>query len=336
VAGSTDYPGALDAWTDKVDGVDTQHADDVNDAHARINAVQAELGTNPSGSAATVAARLATIEGSLGGGGAVSSVVGQTGAVTGTQILADSTVAAALAAKLSTSAASATYGRKFTPTSKTTTYTAAVGEFVLCDATSAAFTVTLPASPAAGDAVAVKKTDATANVVTVLAAGKTIDGDPNATIVSEDAGGVFTCDGTNWQVTSVMQTASAAAVTSVAGRAGAVVLAKADLVDSATLATAITPVSKTGTYTSSAAEFVRADATSAGFTVTLPSSPAAGAVVIVRKVDSTANVVTVAPAGGGTIDGDATASITSQWGGGTFMHVGSNVWLMTSVTGSRA
>ncbi|WP_088283831.1 sialate O-acetylesterase [Kineosporia sp. A_224] len=40
-----------------------------------------------------------------GGGGAVSSVVGQTGAVTGTQILADSTVAAALAGKAPTTRA---------------------------------------------------------------------------------------------------------------------------------------------------------------------------------------------------------------------------------------
>lgn len=109
MAGSTNYPGALDAWTDKVDGVDSNHADDVNDAHAAIVAIETELGVNPSGSAATVAARLTTIEGSIGGGGAVSSVVGATGAVTGTQILADSTVAAALAAKLSTAAASGTY-----------------------------------------------------------------------------------------------------------------------------------------------------------------------------------------------------------------------------------
>lgn len=44
----------------------------------------------------------ATWQTPAGGGGAVSSVVGQTGAVTGTQILADSTVSAALAAKAPT------------------------------------------------------------------------------------------------------------------------------------------------------------------------------------------------------------------------------------------
>lgn len=97
-----------------------------------------------------------------------------------------------------------TYGRKLVATSKTTTYTAAAGDLVLANATSAGFTVSLPASPAAGDAVAVKKTDTSANVVTVVGSGgTTIDGDPNATIVSHNAGGIFTFDGSGWQVTAV-------------------------------------------------------------------------------------------------------------------------------------
>jgi hypothetical protein len=91
-------------------------------------------------------------------------------------------------------------------------------------------------------------------------------------------------------------------------------------------------VSKTTTYTAVASDFVEADATSAGFTVTLPTAPAAGALVTVRKVDAGANVVTVAPAGGGTIDGDANATIITQWAGAVFEHKGSNVWRIASVT----
>lgn len=108
---------------------------------------------------------------------------------------------AAAKALLPRTEASATYGA--TSTSKTAAYTAAAGDFVLADATTAGFTVTLPASPTVGQRVAVKKTDATANVMTVVATAKTIDGDPNATIVAEGAGATFVYDGTNWQILGV-------------------------------------------------------------------------------------------------------------------------------------
>lgn len=54
--------------------------------------------------------------------------------------------------------------------SKTATYTAVTGEFVLADVSGGAFTVTLPASPDLGALVAVEKTDTGANLVTVAAA----------------------------------------------------------------------------------------------------------------------------------------------------------------------
>jgi hypothetical protein len=90
--------------------------------------------------------------------------------------------------------------------------------------------------------------------------------------------------------------------------------------------------SKTATYTAAAGEFVKADATSAGFTVTLPSNPTTGALVTVKKTDGTANVVTVAPQGGGTIDGDSDATIITPQFGAVFEHVGSNVWEIVAPT----
>ena len=93
--------------------------------------------------------------------------------------------------------------------SRTTTATAVVGQFVLADATAGAFTVTLPASPSVGALVAVKKTDATANTVTVAPAAGTIDGDANATIISEDAGAVFEYTGSMWTVAAVMSSGGA-------------------------------------------------------------------------------------------------------------------------------
>ncbi len=90
-----------------------------------------------------------------------------------------------------------------TPTVKTTTYTAVVGDFVEANATSAGFTVTLPNNPASGSIVSVKKTDSSANVVTVAPqGGATIDGDANATIVTQNAGATFIYDGTLWRVLS--------------------------------------------------------------------------------------------------------------------------------------
>lgn len=139
---ASNYPGALDTFTDKTNDVDNVDASHVNNLQDAVEAIQGELGTDPAGASATVKARLdaldTTVSGKaasshthaaadlasgtiatarLGSGtassstylrgdqtwatvtGGVSSVVGQTGAVTGTQIVADATVAAALAAK---------------------------------------------------------------------------------------------------------------------------------------------------------------------------------------------------------------------------------------------
>jgi hypothetical protein len=54
---------------------------------------------------------------------------------------------------------------------------------------------------------------------------------------------------------------------------------------------------KTTTYAASANQLIPADATSAGFTVTLPTAPADKTRMVVKKIDSTANVVTVAAGG---------------------------------------
>lgn len=52
------YPGALDSFTPKTDDVDDVLANDVNELQDGLEAVQAELGTDPAGTYATVKARL--------------------------------------------------------------------------------------------------------------------------------------------------------------------------------------------------------------------------------------------------------------------------------------
>lgn len=87
-----------------------------------------------------------------------------------------------------------------------------------------------------------------------------------------------------------------------------------------------TMVTKTGTYTAGAGEFVEADTSTAGFTVTLPATPAVGALVAVKKVSADLNVLTVVPAAGGSIDGDPSATCSMQWVGAILEHKGANVW----------
>lgn len=85
-------------------------------------------------------------------------------------------------------------------------------------------------------------------------------------------------------------------------------------------------VSKTAAYTAAAAEWVEANVSGGGFTITLPAAPAVGALVVVQKIDSSANTLTIAPSAAGTINGDATATTTAQWAGAVFEHKASNVW----------
>lgn len=86
----------------------------------------------------------------------------------------------------------------------------------------------------------------------------------------------------------------------------------------------MTVVTKTTTYTAAPREFVEANATTGPFTVTLPAAPINGIEVSVKKIDSSANVVTVLGAGGSTIDGDVNATLPDQWSWGTFIFNGTN------------
>lgn len=59
------YPNSIKTFTDKVDGVDIVHAAHVNDLQDEVNAIETELGTNPSAAFATVGARITSNEGRL-------------------------------------------------------------------------------------------------------------------------------------------------------------------------------------------------------------------------------------------------------------------------------
>jgi len=62
--------------------------------------------------------------------------------------------------------------------------------------------------------------------------------------------------------------------------------------------------------------FVNVDASGGAVTLTLPSVASTtpiGRIYIIKKVDSSANTVTIAAASGDNIDGNASISLSSQW-----------------------
>lgn len=69
---------------------------------------------------------------------------------------------------------------------------------------------------------------------------------------------------------------------------------------------------KTSAYNAVAGDLVTADASSGAFTVTLPSAPAAGTVVVAKKVDSSANAVTIQRSG---------SDVFNTAGGGTTLQL---------------
>lgn len=56
---ATNYPNALDSWTDKTDNVDVYMAADINNLQDAVEAIEAALGTSIAGTATSLKARLA-------------------------------------------------------------------------------------------------------------------------------------------------------------------------------------------------------------------------------------------------------------------------------------
>ena len=86
-------------------------------------------------------------------------------------------------------------------------------------------------------------------------------------------------------------------------------------------------VTKTADYTAKNNDCVLANAVDGAFAITLPPAKK-GFRVNVKKIDASANAVTVAGISGATIDGGASLSITTQWYSYTLISDGSNWYII--------
>ena len=95
------------------------------------------------------------------------------------------------------------------------------------------------------------------------------------------------------------------------------------------IATAL--VNKTAAYTLTASDsIVTCDASAGAFTISLPTaSGIAGRQYTIKKIDSSANAITIQPYGTETIDGAATYTLSAQWKYVTIVSNGTN-WLIVS------
>lgn len=88
----------------------------------------------------------------------------------------------------------------------------------------------------------------------------------------------------------------------------------------------IAVVAKTAAYTATNADtYIAVDASGGAVTITLPTATAqAGQIYTVKKIDSSANAVTIDGDGAETIDGAATHVIGAQWGTAHIVSNGTN------------
>lgn len=199
--------------------------------------------------------------------------------------MAGETKILAFAEGVSVSAPTQTPLTTYTVATKTAAYTATTADEVLiCDTTSAAFTLTLPTAVGnTGKSFWIHKIGTAANDLTIDPNGsQTIDGQTTMLLSGQYRSVQIVSDGSNW-----------------------VTISK----DEETI------VSKTTTYTATQEDdIILCSASGGAWTLTLPAAAASkGKVYRIIKTDSSANAVTVDGNGAETIDGATTTALNAQY-----------------------
>lgn len=86
---------------------------------------------------------------------------------------------------------------------------------------------------------------------------------------------------------------------------------------------------KTSNYTATASDYlIPVDATGGMVTITLPSATNKGQMIIIKKIDSSANVVRVARAGSDGIElaGNPSEDLKARWSAMEFIADGTSLW----------
>jgi len=112
---------------------------------------------------------------------------------------------------------------------------------------------------------------------------------------------------------------------------GSGVIVNADVNASAAIDTSklnYSVTTKTGNYTAASESVILCDATSASFTITLPSVATVGRHYNIKKIDSTANTVTLDGNASETIDGATTLVLGAQYQSVTIVSDGSAWWVI--------
>jgi hypothetical protein len=93
---------------------------------------------------------------------------------------------------------------------------------------------------------------------------------------------------------------------------------------------------KTSAYTATASDYtILGNATTASFQVTLPTAVSAtGQIYVIKKIDSSANTVTIGTTSAQTIDGQSTRVLSLQYDGVTVQSNGAN-WFIVSTISAR-
>lgn len=208
-----------------------------------------------------------------------------------------------------------TLGQLVATTAKSANYTVQSSDrdfLFKVDATLGTTTITLLPAATAGDGFQLnfKKIDSTSNTVIIQANGaETIDGVNTLILSSQYQQAAITCDGTAWYITSNTST-------------------------SVGLPTVITKTTNYTVGTPDRAAFIKADATSGALSIFLPSAVTVGNgfSVSVKKVDASANIVTVQANGSQTIDGLNTKQLVLTNDEITIISDSSNWWVVNSIS----
>lgn len=182
---------------------------------------------------------------------------------------------------------------------KTGAYPAVARDYVLCDTTTAAFTVTLPTGVPNGTMIGVRLVTSTTPTVTALFVAR------SGTDVFNKPGGPTSITFNVLNSGAVFQYQTAGGVWQTISNT----LLPGDL--SRVVWLPVTAPLKTGTYTAGQDEFVPCDTSGAGFTVTLPTAPPDGTMFSCKLVTA-GNVLTVARGGTTDLIGKPTTGTTTK------------------------